>query len=199
MAESRAVFFNGLGTGEASATLKHDFETLKSHGVQVEETAINWQSGEPFPELLDRMIDMVRDRIQLTGDIALIGASAGGSLAINVFSRLQNERITAFNLCGRLRRGNLSKWDLRSLERSAHLGTRRASQSFCDSVEFCEDIALPKLNEEDKKRIAVVKPVLDFVVPRDTMDIEGVEPIIVPVISHRAGISRGLKQLAPEH
>lgn len=191
----QVIFFNGLGKGETRKREQLAFDYLAKRGIEVTHHHTDWLSSEPFEELLDSAIKATKELLQKKGRVALVGSSAGGGMAINVFSRLQDEDITAISLCGRLHPGNYHSGDKRSLEYRAYLNTERASQSFYDSVQYCDATAIPSIKPENLSKIAIIKQLTDRVVPRETMDIQGVEPIIVPGFGHGMGIALAAMKL----
>jgi len=190
-----AILFNGLGTGETRKREQFAIDYLARHGLKVEHHHVNWLSKDPFDALLQDATEVTRDLLQQHGRLAILGSSAGGSMAANVFSELQDEDVQMVNLCGRLHPGNYDPADKQSLESKAYLGTPKASQSFFDSVTYCDQVAIPGIKEENLHRIIVVKQLADFVVPRETMDIQGVKPIIVPGFGHGMGIALAVMKL----
>ncbi|HEY4963941.1 MAG TPA: hypothetical protein VIH90_04565 [Candidatus Saccharimonadales bacterium] len=195
MTEITALYFNGLGDGTIGRSETMIFTHLKKKGVNVIPAHVNWRSDEPFTSIFDKMTSKAKGLLKSSGSLALVGASAGGSMAINVSKQLDDSNVQAVNLSGRLRRGTLPSWDPRKLDVSAHLGTDNASPSFYDSIIYCEDTTIPNLDKEDKDNITIVKPWMDFVVPLDTMTIEGCETIAVAGLWHQHGIGLGLLRL----
>jgi hypothetical protein len=189
------LYFNGLGPGKTRKREELAMRYLAKHDLHVTHHGINWRSGESFNELLDKAVKATKDKLKAKGRLALVGSSAGGSMAINVFSQLQDENLLAVSLCGRLHPGNLGWWDWRDLKRMAHLGTKHASQSFYDAVVYCDKVAIPALRPESLRRITTTQQIFDFVVPKHTMEIPGVEPTFIPAIGHGMGIGMAVYRL----
>lgn len=63
---------------------------------------VDWRSEESFAALLDRMTELAREKLRNHDRLALVGSSAGGSMAVNVFGALKDENVVAASLCGRL-------------------------------------------------------------------------------------------------
>jgi hypothetical protein len=144
--------------------------------------------------MLDRLTKITRQKLKEHGQLLLIGStSAGGSLALNVFKRVDSKSLYAITLCSRLHDAKLPWWEWRTMERMAYMGTPKASQKFVDSIAYCTDKAIPALTEEDKKRIVIVRQLADGVVPRPTMSVEGVQTYKVLAIGHGWGIALGVR------
>jgi len=188
-------YFNGLGSGKTRHREQLAFRYLAKHGIEVTHAPIDWRSDEPFPVLFERMTKLTQQELKKHGKLILVGSSAGGSLAINILGRLHDKNISAITLCSRLRLADLPWWDRRSLKRKAYLGTPLASQSFFDSVTYCSKTTIPKLTKQDKAQIVIVQQWADFVVPRQTMSIEGVQTYGVPALGHGWGIATGVRRL----
>ena len=190
-----ALYLNGLNKGTISRGEQRAINTANMNGFQIKHIPIHWLSGESFVDLLQRTAKITEDELKQHGKLLLIGASAGGSLAINVFGQLQGYDIRVVTLCSRLQEAKLPLWDPRSLDRMAHIGTDQESQSFFDSVHFCTEQTLPRLSPEAKKRIIMVRQWADEVVPRPTMNIASLATFTVPGFGHHYGIVLGIKHL----
>ena len=191
------VFLNGLGRPKVGTPEMSIFRYLRSKNVDMTPAAIDWHSNLTFQEIFDRATEFAEQKIRQKGRIALIGASAGGSLGVNVVQRLRSSRpdsdVSLVTLSGRLRVG-----DRRNLINSAlnALG-RQPSPAYVESVLRCDESAIPKLSDLDKQFVRTVHPSSDEEVPLDTMGIEGVESYPVRAIGHIPGIARGIL-LVPE-
>jgi hypothetical protein len=189
------LYLNGLSDGKIRSREVLAFNYLAKRDIQSTHAHVNWRSGESFEDLHDHVLTLAHNQLQRHGRVILVGSSAGGSLAINVFATLRHKNIFAVSLCGRLSPGNLPWWDTRKLERMAYLGGSKESQSFYRSVTHCAQITLPSLTEQNKQRVTIVKPWADFVVPRPTMDIDGTHIYTVRAIGHGMGIAAGIRLL----
>lgn len=195
----RILYFNGMGNGKPrraeSLAMKLAGHYLLRHGISFRHIPVDWYASEPFPKLLDRTAAIVKEEQALHGDIILCGISAGGSLAVDVFSQLHAQKLSAMVLCGPLKVVKLAWWDKRTLESIAFRDPKRPSQLFYDSVKYCGAIAIPSLTQEDKHHMITVQQWADTVVPRPTMGIHGVRTFQVPGIGHTLGIGVGVLYL----
>lgn len=189
------LLFNGLTDGKTRRREQLAVDYLARRGIDATHHGVNWLSGASFEALRQDATEAARELLQQKGRLAIVGSSAGGSLALDVFSELQDENVRVISLCGRLHPGDYNPASKQSLESAAHLGTPKASQSFYDSVTYCDQIAIPAIKDENLYKITVIKQLTDLVVPRETMDIPGVEPIIVPGFGHGMGIALAVIKL----
>lgn len=190
-----ALYLNGLGTETISNGERKAIKVAEHAGFAIEHHPIDWLTSD-FETLLDATVRKTEDALKRHGAVVLIGASAGGSLAVNTYGRTPGKHIYVVTLCSRLHEPGLAWCDLRTLERMAHIGTRNESRAFLDSIKYCQDITLPGLTSQEKQQIITVKQWADEVVPRPTMNVSGLPEYIVPGFGHYHGIVSGIKHLA---
>lgn len=190
-----ALYFNGLGIGKTRKRERFAMHYLAKRGIQVEHISIDWHSGESFDKLLARLVRMTKAKLKEHGEIVLIGSSAGGSLALNIFKQVDSKDLSVVILCSRLHDAKLASWDGRTLEKMAYIDTPKASQLFVDSVTYCTNKTVPSLTKANKQRITIVRQLADDVVPKRTMEIEGVKIHKVLALGHGWGIAEGVRQL----
>ncbi len=190
-----ALFFNGLTDGTTRKREQLAINYLAERGIIVEHIPINWRSDELFTDMIAGLTELTSQKLKEHGELLLIGSSAGGSLALNVFKQVNSRNLYAVTLCSRLHDAKLPWWDRRTMERMAYIGTPKASQAFVDSVAYCTNTTILALTSEDKERIVIVQQLADSVVPRPTMGIEGVQVHKVAAIGHGWGIASGVRHL----
>ena len=198
MPETTAFYIHGLGHVNLQKSARAVLERNKRRGIDFRVAQFDWQHPISFIDLLDSVTKQAFEVLNELSDeatLVLEGSSAGGSLAFNLAQRLDDPRVRAVSHSGRLTVGKYAAWDPRNLNKAAHLGTQRASQTFYDSVAHFESIVGPSLNKEDKERMLITKPWADEVVPISTMTIEGIRTVTVPMIGHGAGIGVGVLRL----
>ena len=198
MSEITSLYLHGLGREDLRKNERLILEHNRRKGIAFVPVFIDWRSKESFQQLIDRVTNQATgllDTIGKLGRFIIQGSSAGGSLAFNVAKQLDDPRVRAIAHSGRLREGDFSQNSWRSLESCAHLGTNRASQSFYDSVLYCEEVTTPSLNDKDKGRMLITKPFADEVVPVSTMTIDGIRTATMPIIGHSLGIGLGMLRL----
>lgn len=103
------------------------------------------------------------------GGVAIIGSSAGGSLALNVLLAMRDKNVCAVVAHGRIKVGDYPKAHRMSLFHRAHLDTDKPSQAFFDSVTHCENTTLQAMSSRDKQRVLLLTQLTDMVVPLDCM------------------------------
>lgn len=169
-----AVIIPGLGDHEARfISLTRNWE--KDFGITPVVHLAPWnKKEESLEQKLNSLEHVVFDLKD--GDVSLIGASAGGSLAFNGLLAFPDKVKKAVDLCGRLTRG--SERGFRSFH--ARAGNHPA---FAESIERFER-AIPDLPPEFRKRMLITKGWFDELVPEETMEIEGVRSIRIPFVEH---------------
>lgn len=190
---NKVLLINGLNDGTTRPYESRYMERLESQKIDVVHTNLDWQNSENFVETLVSLSKQAKILARSAGLLSIVGVSAGGSMAVNLIAELNARNVIAVSIAGRLRRGQVLPFSWRTPERSAHLGTARASQVFYDSMSYCEDTAIPTLTDDQLKRITVIKPWLDEVVPLNTMEIEGANTIRIPAIEHEMACRFGLR------
>lgn len=194
-AARHAIYLNGLSNGKISMFEKYALKHAAKNNILIKHIPVNWLSRESLDELLNNIIEETESVLNDYGSIIIVGASAGGSLAINTYARLQNKNVKVITLCSRINETKLAWWDLRSLRRMAHLGTKRESKLFYSSVSSCTNNVLPNLTNTDKQNIVCVSQLLDEIVPKRTMKYAGMHNYGTPIVGHRLGIIFGLLDL----
>lgn len=186
-----ALYYNGLErtkVGVPEKALKH---YLKGRGINLEHGAVDWHSGRAFTDLLNIQTKKAQQKLRQNGRLLIVGASAGGSLGVNVFQRVRAEgQDLDVSLVA------LSAWlqvfDREQLDYVAfHRTDKKPSEAFRDSVLYCSETASGQLTDDDKARMLTTYPRADGTVPTPAMGIEGVESRLVGGRSHIAGIVRG--------
>lgn len=178
-----AIIMPGLGDhGARLEYLTRGWE--KNYGIIPVIHLVPWEKREEsFQQKLDRLGEVVTD-LKNRGDISLIGASAGGSLAFNGLLEFPDKVKNAIDLCGRLTKG--SEKGYRSFQRRA--GNHPA---FAESIERFERV-VSGLSPELKKRMLITRGWFDELVPEETLTISGIKFIRVPFVEHGICIALSL-------
>lgn len=181
------LYINGLGDG--ATTLKDRVVKWwwQRKGLDIQHAHINWYDGKSLEEKLATVEQKVDEMLSNFGGVAIIGSSAGGSLAINSFYRLRDKNVCAVSTHGRLKAGDYPDSHRMSLYHRAHLDTDKPSQSFFDSVTMAETQVILSLTEQDKERLLILTQLTDMVVPMDTMMIDGVKQHRSLAFGHSGG------------
>lgn len=191
------LYFNGLGNQYLPKSEERAIASLHNKGIYLRHFSIDWQRDEDIDELVERTMEATQALQREYGKVLLVGASAGGSLAINTFAALQKpvKNVLAITLCSRIYEAALPWYEIRTLRRMAHIGTVSESRLFENSVRMSTVAISSLLGSEEKKRIIAIKQWADEVVPKLTVTAEGVPTYTVPTIGHHSGILTGLRYL----
>lgn len=177
------LYINGLSDGKTKLHEKCAQWWWRRASVELKHAHVDWYRGT-YEEKVALVIQTVQTMLHDCDRVVIIGASAGGSLALNAFYELRSDNVYVVNAHGRLMEGGYEN-TRNSLRNRAHLDSSRPSQSFYDSVKAAENI-FPKLTNEDKRRILVLTQLTDEIVPLDTMRILGVETHYSIIFGHGA-------------
>ena len=139
----------------------------------------NWNHGKTFAPKLKRILDEIDTCTSKNTKIILMGVSAGGSAALNAFALRKDKVEKVVNVNGRVRSGENV---FLSLELAAIL-----SPAFKESVLLFENRYEKKLLKQDRKKILIVHPILDEIVPVSTAILADVQTYIAPVVGHVIG------------
>ena len=143
-------------------------------GAELVHAHIDWFDGQSLDDKVNQLEKQVHAMLERCGGVALIGSSAGGSLALHTFHALREENVCVVAAHARLKVGDYTNEQRASLYHRARMDTSRSSQAFFDSVTRAEAQVIPALTENEKARMLTLSSVTDIVVPPSLMTIEGV-------------------------
>ena len=196
MQKRYGLYLNGLGDGTLNRLENAAIKADSKKGFTIKHVPINWRSDETLDELIAKVNREYMHAVKEHGDVVLIGASAGGSLAVNVLAKTSDPNMSVITICSRLNEVKLAWWDPRNLKRMAHIGTKNESMSFYDSVLRSTNESLPLLRTKHSQQLTVVTQRLDEVVPRRTMSVSGFKQITIRSIGHNCGIYKALEHIS---
>jgi hypothetical protein len=192
VAKQHALYLNGLEQAGVSDHTDVVSRHVNSPNLDITHLPIDWRSGAAFFDLFEMTKARTEQLLRMYGRAALVGASGGGGLALNVFqelrSRDQELKLSLICLNARLRVGNLMTLGAEATD----FADKGMVPAYIDSVLRCESEAVPNLTEADRRLMRTVTPLADKVVPTDAMRIPGVANLVVPVSGHFRGIAKGL-------
>jgi hypothetical protein len=170
------IYVPGLNdTKFVNTALSHFLPLLwKMYGFEIIIFQPRWGKGN-LKEKLNRILQLIDSLKKTNTKIYLVGQSAGGSFVLNVFSLRTDSVARVVNIGGRLLKGNHGF----PLSIAA-----KNSIAFKESVLTFENKNNKKLTVKDKKKILIIRPIFDEIVPKDTITIEGVKMQTIPTIEH---------------
>src|SRR5689334_11535402 len=139
----------------------------------------HWSEDKTFQPKLEKIVSQINSLAEGSNRIYLIGQSAGGAAALNAFALCKNRVKAAISINGRLRRGNNA---FPSLDLAA-----KGNRAFKDSVLLFEKVIEKKLTKDDRKRIMIIHPLWDDIVPIFTAKLERTTDVTMPIITHALG------------
>ncbi len=162
------MYINGLGNGTKHLPDKIIDLWWQLNGKRLVRFPVNWYFDQDIDDLTIAVLKKVNELFKNSNRVAIIGSSAGGSLAINALFANDNQRLFAVVSRGRLIKGTFQPTDKRSLEYLS-----KKSRTLYNSVAAAER-NIASLSLSQKKRILVLVPLFDGVVPVETMRLKGV-------------------------
>jgi hypothetical protein len=147
-------------------------------GIDVHIVPMYWENRETFSIKQKRILDLVDLLVKQGHKVSIVGQSAGGSAAGNVFITRKNTIHCFVNITGRLKVGT-------NVFPSLTFAARNSS-AFTESVTLFE-MNEPKLPAADKKRILTIRPFIDEVVPASTVPVPGATNLVAPFPEHILG------------
>ncbi|MCL2037844.1 hypothetical protein FWG95_02470 [Candidatus Saccharibacteria bacterium] len=162
------LHLNGLGHGHNKIIQKLIVKYWRRAGLNIYSKDVNWYNDEDFDFIFAKILHKANEIYDKNGQLAIMGSSAGGSLALNIFKKMsdENKNVCFINDRGRLRIGNYPPAARDSLKKRSH-----GSQIFQDSVMTAE-ANLERLTEVQKQRILVLLSFTDLIVPRHLAKID---------------------------
>lgn len=137
-----------------------------------------WNKGS-FQDKLEHIINKIDHFYEKGYDVYLFGQSAGGAAVLNAFVQRKEKIKRVVNICGRLKKGNHV---FPSLALAA-----KGNCAFEESVLQFEQENAKKLTPADKKRILIIKPLFDEIVPQSTIVLKNTKIVTLPIIGHSLG------------
>lgn len=183
------LYINGLGDGKPNLRDGLAAARWSLSGIDLHFAEIDWfREGVNYANLLRETSDKAQELAENSDGVVIIGGSAGGSHAFNVFGRLKNEvNVCAVASHARLARGDYPEKHPNSMHRRAKMHKPNPAYLFSESVRWLELATMPILSPEDKAKMLILTQLTDFVVPWDTSLIKGVEHRRAPVFGHSGG------------
>lgn len=170
------IYIPGLGdhrpTGQARAV-----KTWRGWGVDAEMFQMNWADDVEWRVKFERLLARIDELLAQDKDVALVGASAGASAAINAFAERKNKIVGAVLIAGKVNRPE-------KIGNHYH----KKNPSFIKSA-YAAPTSLKELRSDDRKRILSRYAFADETVYKPDSRIEGARNRIVPTIGHAPTIA----------
>jgi esterase/lipase len=145
----------------------------------------NWFNQENLETKLNNLKVFVDKESANNNKVSVIGCSAGGSLALNLFLARGDLINKVISVCGRLKKGDYKGF--RSFETRS-----KNSKAFEESVISLEE-EIDNLTHDQLERIMTINPLFgDELVPSDTAIIYGAKNTTIPTIGHTISIHMAL-------
>lgn len=173
------VYVPGLGSDESLNIQRSIINRWQSKNKKVLFVNPKWQNGsEDLNSKIQRLLNKIKVEMNSGVEkVCLVGSSAGGSMAINLYDKLKGNADTYCVLIS-------SK-----LLNPQRIGNeyRKLNPFFVESVEKCEKLILV-MNNSDKSKILSMIPLYDGVIPLGDMKISGASSKRLFVLGHTISI-----------
>jgi hypothetical protein len=180
MKEQKVIVCPGLG--DDNMFLRWELNSWEDAGLAPQLHIAPWKGDEPYKSKIERLIQEIRQLSSTGGKLALVGISAGGTLAFNAYCQEKESISTLVLLAAPIQRS--SNWSLLT-----HLTAR--NRSFRESLSYAEQ-NVQTLTEDDKKKILIVRGIFDEQVPTSTTYISGVQQVKIPSVEHNLTLTLAL-------
>ncbi len=179
MAKTLIIYIPGLGDGYDS--LRRFFLFFwRIYGVDVDFVSSSWVNGETFEVKMQRVVDAIH-QAQATGDrVVLLGESAGGSMALNVYAAHSAFIDRVVTLCGKNTRPDTVSPVL-----------YRRNEAFRTSMYRVGD-AVQRLSVSQRQRITSIYPFYDPTVPIHETFVPDCRRVRIWSVGHLVSILIGL-------
>jgi pimeloyl-ACP methyl ester carboxylesterase len=178
------IYIPGLGDSNPTSQ-RRVVATWKWWGVSAELFQMNWQDSVSWEDKFERLLERI-DTVGASGQrIALVGASAGASAAINAYAARLNEVTGVVCIAGKINRPEA-------------IGPRyrQNNPSFIPSAYQAPE-SLMKIDGAHRRRILCRYAPIDEVVRRSDSQIPGAHNHLSPTIGHVPTIALGITLGAP--
>jgi len=165
------IYVPGLGDDNPKGQ-ERVVSTWRWWGVEAELFQIKWSDQEPWESKFDRLLNRIDELLAQNMQVGLVGASAGGSAAINAYAARKNDIVGVVCIAGKINRPELIGGSY-----------RKKNPAFVTSVEGCIS-ALKSLDDKDRAKILSRYAYKDEIISKADSVILGAKNQTVPIIGH---------------
>jgi pimeloyl-ACP methyl ester carboxylesterase len=137
---------------------------------------MTWIDHEPFAPKLERILSLV-DELAATGEVSIVGVSAGGGAAINAYARRQNKVSRVVLVCGKVHHPE-----------TVSPAVYARNPAFKESA-YLVEASLAQIDQTHRARILSIHPLADHSVPPSDTIISGAVESKVPTTGHIMSIA----------
>lgn len=180
ISKDKIIIIPGLGNDTKYYSIITSF--WKYIGYDVSIISVDWVNSNLTLSNEIHKIKSLRDKLINesinSSRITLIGVSAGGSLALNTYFSYPNDFHKVVNICGRLKRGQDTNFQLRA----------KTSKLFRESGLSCENKLKDIENCQKEKILSISAKFGDELVPKECSKVDNVQNIEIFSIEHLMSI-----------
>lgn len=189
MSKEHAVIFVP-GLDDAHEKIKSQTRHLERYGFRPTVFSLGWRDGEGFKPKLTRLVTYI-DSVKKDSDtVSLVGASAGGSAALNAYYERAEIINAVVCVSSRLREGL-------GLLGHGWFGLISArSTAFNEAVKLFQERE-KHLLDEDLAKIMTIQGRFDQLVPHNVSHLEGSRNLKLDTLGHERTIRKALTSYEP--
>jgi hypothetical protein len=174
------IYFPGLGDEKTDKAQMFMLSFWKIYGLNPVYHPMIWIDKKSFSEKLESILEEVDSYIAKGDKVSLVGVSAGGSIAINVYAQRRKDIYRVACVCGKLKN-----------PQTIRESTYSRNLAFKGSLAELEK-SLPSLSNEDRRKILSLSAIRDQQVPPADTIIEGARSGKLPMTGHVKSITYAL-------
>lgn len=179
MTRTHIIYIPGLGDGY-DGLRRFCLGFWRMYGVDVEFISSSWSNHESFDTKMQRLITAAQHAHRDGDSVVLLGESAGGSMALNVYASIPETIHRVVTLCGKnTRPDNVSPV------------LYRRNESFRTSMHRVSD-AVKQLTTAQRQRITSIYPFYDPTVPINETFVPDCRRVRIWSVGHLISILVGL-------
>lgn len=150
------------------------------YGFRTRVFTINWAHKGPFDDRFNELLDLIDALYDKGVSVALVGASAGASVAILGLIERPDKIIGVATICGQLLG-----------TKALHGPAAKANPRFRQALARMQD-GTDSLSDEIRQRILTLRPKADAIVPPEEATLPGGVDYRMPISGHLLGIGFGI-------
>jgi predicted peptidase len=166
------IYFPGVGDDKNGGIQQEAIEKWQKFGLVPYYLPMNWHGSEPYKARLQKILKLIDKLLREGNQVSLVGASAGASMAMNVYGARKDKISSVVFISGKINRPET-------------LGDNYKSKnpSLLPCVKASAKVAA-ELTKEDKKKMLTIFSFFDGTVSKADAKITGVKNKTLPVILH---------------
>jgi pimeloyl-ACP methyl ester carboxylesterase len=170
------LYIPGLGDDTNGEVQRRALEKWRKFGVEPLFQTIIWNNNEPYKQKLNKILKVVDELAAQKHTTSLVGASAGASMALNVYSERKGKINSVVFISGKINQ-----------PQTLSARYKKDNPAFLDSV-IASTKQASQLTDHDRQKMLTIFPLYDGKVTKSDATISGVKNKTLPNLFHAANI-----------